>query len=167
MNEVDASDDFQSQENQITFEPDLEETLAKMLAMMQSKLDGPPASKHVDLPYRLLQALSFSGMAEEALSKLNIQLGGSLKLKTDYKVRVAATEQLGMTEHWSSEGLYRHLCVLQKLVPRANEAKMKQARVPGSCLDRYLLSRICNDATRQVVGFQRRAEHPSNNWQTF
>ena len=77
-----------------------------------------PASKH-DLPYRLLQALSFSSMAEEALSKLNIKLGGSLKLKTDYKVRVAATEELGMTEHWSSEGLYRHLRVLQKLVPRA------------------------------------------------
>ncbi|KAM6489310.1 hypothetical protein JOM56_015211 [Amanita muscaria] len=107
-NEVDASDDLQSQENLITFEPDFEETLAKMLEMMKSKLDGP-------------QVLSFSGMAEEALSKLNITLGGSLKLKTDYKVRVAATEELGMTEHWSSEGLYRHLRVLQKLVPR-NEA---------------------------------------------
>ena len=58
-------------------------------------------------------------MTEEALSKLNITLGGSLKLKADYKVRVAATEELGMNEHWSSEGLYRHLCVLQKLVPRA------------------------------------------------
>ena len=58
-------------------------------------------------------------MTEEALSKLNITLGGSLKLKTDYKVRVAATEELGMTEHWSSEGLYCHLRVLQKLVPRA------------------------------------------------
>lgn len=40
-NEVDASDDVQSQENLITFEPDFEETLAKMLEMMQSKLDGP------------------------------------------------------------------------------------------------------------------------------
>jgi hypothetical protein len=58
-------------------------------------------------------------MTEEDLFKLNITLGGSLKLKTDYKVRVAATEELGMTEHWSSEGLYRHLRVLQKLVPRA------------------------------------------------
>jgi hypothetical protein len=36
MNDIDASDDLQSQEN--TFEPDFEETL---LEMMQSKLDGP------------------------------------------------------------------------------------------------------------------------------
>ncbi|KAF8327639.1 hypothetical protein F5887DRAFT_1083685 [Amanita rubescens] len=119
-NEVDASDNLQSQENLITFEPDFEETLAKMLEMMQSKLDGPQV-RHIPLA-RLFQALSFSGMTEEALSKLNITLGGSLKLKTDYKVRVAATVELGMNEHWSSEGLYRHLCVLQKLIPRANEA---------------------------------------------
>ncbi|KAF8804113.1 hypothetical protein BYT27DRAFT_7108337 [Phlegmacium glaucopus] len=103
-NEVDASDDFQPQENLITFEPDFEETLTKMLEMMGSKLD---------------EALSFSGMTEEDLSQLNIKFGGSLKLKTDYEVRVAAMEELGMTEHWSSEGLYRHLRVLQKLVPRA------------------------------------------------
>lgn len=105
----DASADLQSQENLITFDPDFEDTLAKMLEMMQSKLDGP-------------QALSFSGMTEEALLKLNIRFGGSLKLKTDYKSRVDATVELGMTEHWSSEGLYRHLCQLQTLVPRANEA---------------------------------------------
>jgi hypothetical protein len=40
-NEVDASGDLQLQENLITFEPDFEETLAKMLEMMKSKLDGP------------------------------------------------------------------------------------------------------------------------------
>ena len=40
-NEVDASDDLRSQENLITFESDFEETLEKMLEMMQSKLDGP------------------------------------------------------------------------------------------------------------------------------
>ncbi|CAA7261045.1 unnamed protein product [Cyclocybe aegerita] len=108
-NEVGASDDPQVQENLITFEPDFEETLTKMLHMMESKLDGP-------------QVLAFSGMTEEDLSKLNIAYGGSLKLKTDYKVRVDATEELGKTEHWSSEGLYRHLRVLQKLVPRVNEA---------------------------------------------
>ena len=58
-------------------------------------------------------------MTEEALYKLDITLHNSLKLKTNYKVRVAPTQELGMTEHWSSEGLYRHLRVLQKLVPRA------------------------------------------------
>ena len=47
-NEVDASDDLQSQENLITFEPDFEETLAKMLEMMQSKLDGPQI-RHIPL----------------------------------------------------------------------------------------------------------------------
>jgi hypothetical protein len=58
-------------------------------------------------------------MTEEDLLKLNIRFGGSLKLKTDYKSRVDATVELGTTEHWSSEGLYRHLCQLQTLVPRA------------------------------------------------
>jgi hypothetical protein len=44
----DASADLQSQENLITFEPDFEETLAKMLEMMQSKLDGPQV-RHIPL----------------------------------------------------------------------------------------------------------------------
>ncbi|KAF8797428.1 hypothetical protein BYT27DRAFT_7219210 [Phlegmacium glaucopus] len=104
-NEASATDDSQPQESLITFESDFEETLTKMLQMMRSKLDGP-------------QILSFSGMSDEDLFKLNITYGGSLKLKKDYDVRVAATENLGKTEHWSSDGLYRHLCVLQKLVPR-------------------------------------------------
>ena len=68
--------------------------------------------------YRLFQILLFSGMTEEDLSKLNITYGGSIKLKTDYKVRVAATDEFGKSEHWSSDGLYRHLLVLQKLVLR-------------------------------------------------
>ena len=74
------------------FEPDFEETLAKMLKMMQSKLDGPQVHH---IPLANMTFLPSSGMAEEAFSKLNIPLGGSLKLKTDYKVRVAATEELG------------------------------------------------------------------------
>lgn len=47
-NEVDASDDLQSKENLITFEPDFEETLERMLEMMQSKLDGPQV-RHIPL----------------------------------------------------------------------------------------------------------------------
>jgi hypothetical protein len=68
---------------------------------------------------RLFQILSFSGMTEEDLLKLNIIESGSLNLKGDYEDRMAATVELGKTEHWSSDGLYHHLCVLQKLVPRA------------------------------------------------
>jgi hypothetical protein len=44
----DASADLQSQENLITFDPDFEDTLAKMLEMMQSKLDGPQV-RHIPL----------------------------------------------------------------------------------------------------------------------
>jgi hypothetical protein len=44
----DASADLQSQENLITFDLDFEETLAKMLEMMQSKLDGPQV-RHIPL----------------------------------------------------------------------------------------------------------------------
>ena len=54
--------------------------LVKMLEMMRSKLDGPQA-RHIPLE-NMIQALSFSGMTEDlALFKLNITLGGSLKLK--------------------------------------------------------------------------------------
>jgi len=41
MNETGASDDPHPQEDLITFEPDFEDTLTKMLQMMKSKLDGP------------------------------------------------------------------------------------------------------------------------------
>jgi hypothetical protein len=68
-----------------------------MLKMMQSKLDGPQV-RH-DLPYRLLQALSFSGTTEEALSKLNITLGGSLKLKTDYNLQSSGGRNGGTRKH--------------------------------------------------------------------
>lgn len=50
---------------------------------------------------------------------LNIIFGDSLNLKGDYEDGTAVTLELGKTEHWSSDGLYRHLRVLQKLVPRA------------------------------------------------
>jgi len=127
-NEASTSDDPQPQASLITFELDFEETLTKMLQMMRSKLDGPQVCRipliNMTLlkAHRPLQLLSFSGMNDEDLFKLNINYGGSLKLKKDYDVRVAATENLGKSEHWSSNGLYRHLCVLQKLVPRVVSA---------------------------------------------
>lgn len=58
-------------------------------------------------------------MSDEDLRKSNITGNGVLKMKEDYEERVAATVKLGKNEHWSSDGLYRHLCVLQKLVPKA------------------------------------------------
>jgi len=76
----------------------------------------PANERH--LPYDVLQVLSVSVIIKEGLSKFNITYGGSLKLKTDYEVRVAATEELGKSEHWSSDGLHRHFHVLPKLFPR-------------------------------------------------
>lgn len=65
-------------------------------------------------------------MTEDDLFQFNIKFTGLLKLKADYNVRVAATKQLGKNEHWSSEGLYRHLCVLKKLIPRVGKLYMKR-----------------------------------------
>ena len=55
-------------------------------------------------------------MTEDDLSRFNIKFAGSLRLETDYDVREATTKQLGNNEHWSSDGLYRHLCVLKNLI---------------------------------------------------
>ena len=57
-------------------------------------------------------------MAEEHLEKLNISSSGELKLKHESRSRAVATDSVGEGEHWSSDGLYRHLCVLEGLVPR-------------------------------------------------
>ena len=60
-------------------------------------------------------------MIENDLSQFNIKFAGSLRLKIDYDVRVAATKQLGNNEHWSSDGLYRHLCMLKNLIQRVGK----------------------------------------------
>jgi hypothetical protein len=52
-------------------------------------------------------------MAFERLKDLNINKSGSLKLKPDTTGRLAATEDLGKADVWSSEMLYRHLVKLQ------------------------------------------------------
>ena len=91
--------------------------------MLEMMLDGPQV-RHMPLANMTFLIVSYRPFLSLALQKKlcpgwNITLRGLLKLKTVYKVRVAATQGLGITERWSSEGLYRHLCVLQKLVPRA------------------------------------------------
>ena len=56
-------------------------------------------------------------MQQAHLEKLNISLGGLLRMKMGYERRADEIEIVGTTEHWSSEGLYRHLCVLRELIP--------------------------------------------------
>ena len=110
---------------------EFEETLDKMVEMMQSKVDGPQvcyALDHLALTSReeislqtqpfLLQSLSFSSARQHHLKALNIKVGGSLRSKSDFETRVAVINNLGAGEHWSAEGLYRHLQVLQALVPQ-------------------------------------------------
>jgi hypothetical protein len=41
-----------------------------------------------------------------------------LKLKPNYIQRAAETDSVGEDDHWSANGLYRHLCMLEGLVPR-------------------------------------------------
>ncbi|KIL61510.1 hypothetical protein M378DRAFT_199504 [Amanita muscaria Koide BX008] len=63
--------------------------------------------------------LTFAGMTYKHMAQLNIRQSGFLKLKKDYESRVAMTKDFGKTEHWSSEGLYRHLCMLRKVTNEA------------------------------------------------
>jgi hypothetical protein len=131
MIDPEADDDPQSQDDLISFGSDFEQLLDRMLEMMQSKIDGPQVSmlrsfspfSSSSIPLaNFLQALSFSGIKFEHLDLLNLEDGGSIQLKKDYETRAAATDLLGTAEHWSSEGLYRHLTVLQDLVPKAVSA---------------------------------------------
>jgi hypothetical protein len=64
-----------------------------------------------------MKSLTFSSMQQAQLEKLNISLGGLLQLKVGYEQRADEIEIVGTTEHWSSEGLYRHLRVLRELIP--------------------------------------------------
>jgi len=60
------------------------------------------------------------------LSSTTSKFMSSLKLKADYNVRVVATEQLGRMEHLSSDRLYRHLCVLNTIIPGVGELYTKR-----------------------------------------
>ncbi|KAF8323470.1 uncharacterized protein EI90DRAFT_3130339 [Cantharellus anzutake] len=78
---------------------------------MRARLDGP-------------QDLSFSGLTNDHLSKLNISPAGSLELKPKSVLAELAkkTQVVGKDDIWSSENLYRHLQRLETLVPKSNEA---------------------------------------------
>lgn len=84
-------------------------SLQTVLDMLSTKLDGP-------------QTYSFSSMSDEHLDKLKIFYSGELRLKTDSHSRSAKTDSVGEAEDWSADRLYRHLCLLEGLVPRTNEA---------------------------------------------
>lgn len=101
-NEVDASDNAEMNFAQTP-------NLNTMIKYFESKLSAD-------------SELSFSAMTESHLEVFNIWQRGNLKLKSDLESLMATTEALGMTEHWSCEGLYQHLCKVQGLVPKANEA---------------------------------------------
>ncbi|GLB34519.1 hypothetical protein LshimejAT787_0200840 [Lyophyllum shimeji] len=108
LKEMPASDNPESQSELFALGPEFEETLDKMVDMMQSKADGP-------------QALAFSGVKYEHLKQLNIRSGGRLRLKSDFKERADAIDALGAANHWSSDRLYSHLEILQDFVPNTNE----------------------------------------------
>ena len=79
------------------------------------------------LLYRVLQPIfSFPGMTEDDMFQYNVKFTGLLKLNKDCSIRVVATEKLGKPEHWSSDGLYRHLCVLNTIIPRVGELYTKR-----------------------------------------
>jgi len=68
-----------------------------------------------------VQDLSFSGLTNDHLSKLNISPAGFLELKPNSVLAEQAkkTQVVGKDDIWSSENLYRHLLRLQTLVPKS------------------------------------------------
>jgi len=57
-------------------------------------------------------------MTEGHLAKLKITFTGLMDLKPDSEERIAASTSSGQSELWSSANLYRHLHVLESIVPR-------------------------------------------------
>ncbi|KAF8881397.1 hypothetical protein CPB84DRAFT_1817259 [Gymnopilus junonius] len=80
--------------------------LNEVLQILQTKLDGPPSQ---NLSFEHLRKTEFSGP-------------DFLELKPDAITRAIGTDSIGEDELWSSKGLFRHLCTLEELVPRTNEA---------------------------------------------
>ena len=66
----------------------------------------------------LMQSLTFPSMTAETLTKLKITFTGFIALKPNSEQRILATKSLGENELWSSANLYRHLLVLETLIPR-------------------------------------------------
>ncbi|KAH7910224.1 hypothetical protein BJ138DRAFT_1009256 [Hygrophoropsis aurantiaca] len=82
-----------------------ERQVDKTLSLLGSKLEGPK---------------SYS-ITMENLTKLNITFTAFLYLKPNPEERIAATTSLGQNELWSSANLYRHLHLLESLIPRTTE----------------------------------------------
>jgi len=80
-----------------------------LLDMLMKKLEG-------------LETCSLFSMADEHLENLNISESDVLKLKPNCTLYAAETDSIGEDDHWSANGLYRHLCMLEGLVPQTNEA---------------------------------------------
>jgi hypothetical protein len=57
-------------------------------------------------------------MTMDHLTKLKIKFSGDMGVKSSSKDRIAATSSLGQNELWSSANLYRHLQLLENLVPK-------------------------------------------------
>jgi len=68
------------------------------------------------------ESFAFSSMTDKTLLTLKIKFSGILSLKPDFQERIAPTTCLGKDELWSSENLYRHLLVLEKLISRKTES---------------------------------------------
>ncbi|KAN0078031.1 hypothetical protein V8E55_010088 [Tylopilus felleus] len=59
------------------------------------------------------------------LTRLHITSRGFILLKPNYEERVVATTFRGENEFWSSQNLYRHLQLLESLVPQGTKASAR------------------------------------------
>ncbi|KAG6916734.1 hypothetical protein DXG01_005554 [Tephrocybe rancida] len=104
--EDDTEDDNKTNADRMEdFSHDLED----MITRLESRLSGP-------------QALNFSGVNTETLFKLNVVRRSTLRLKGDQNERVEKSRLVGKDQFWSSAGMYQHLALLERLIPRDNEA---------------------------------------------
>ncbi|KAN0078023.1 hypothetical protein V8E55_010080 [Tylopilus felleus] len=96
-----------------------------MLTLLGSRLE---ARVSLELPNGFpfaysFQSLTYSNMPDNNdLTRLNITSSGFIVLQPNYEERVLATTSRGENELWSSQNLYRHLQLLESLVPRKTKA---------------------------------------------
>ncbi|PPQ74069.1 hypothetical protein CVT26_006950 [Gymnopilus dilepis] len=99
----------QETQEEVQTEEDILQSLISLELKLEGRLMGP-------------QSNSFSTINDDHLAKMGISSSQVLQLKDDAITRGLATNTIGEGEHWSANGLVRHLRALEGLVPKMNEA---------------------------------------------
>ncbi|THU94927.1 hypothetical protein K435DRAFT_860096 [Dendrothele bispora CBS 962.96] len=91
----------------------LDKHLEGMLTLIESRLAEPNSFSFPNMDFDILK------------EELDITSATHLTLKSDYDERIQKSALLGQDKYMSSENMYRHLNMLENLVPKTSEASAR------------------------------------------